>query len=224
MRSSTPRWLWKLDAEHRFLITLGMALLVFLTLPQLGLGIRTLISWNVGTGSLLMLIWSVILTAHVSQIRRRAQTDDTNRVVIGFLVIGAASASLFAVVFLLKSSKQLPPAEEALAVVLSVLAIVGSWLVVHSTFCLRYAHHYYSNADGDMDAEPAGGMEFPNQDQPDYLDFAYFAFTIGMTAQTSDVQVTSSTMRRLTLAHGLLSFGFNTVVVALSINIISQLA
>ena len=78
------------------------------------------------------------------------------------------------------------------------------------------------DADRNAEAEPSGGLDFPNQEQPDYLDFAYFAFTIGMTAQTSDVQVTSALMRRFTLAHGLLSFGFNTLIVALSINIISQ--
>lgn len=229
MRSSTPPWLWKLDAEHRLLIALGVAIGTFVSLPKdLEFGTRAVITWDASVGTLLLLTWSVILTAHPRQIRYRAQTDDTNRLVVAILIVSAASASLFAILLLLKISKQLPPAEEALAVGLSVIAVICAWLVVHTTFCVRYAHHYYSSL-GQADttevegAASAGGLEFPNLREPDYLDFAYFAFTIGIAAQVSDVQVTSRLMRRMVLVHSILAFLFNTVLVALSINIVSQL-
>ena len=232
MDSSTPRWLWKLDAEHRLLTAIAVATIVFLILPKsLGLGTRSLITWDLGVGSLLLLIWGVILTAHPRQIRYRARTDDTNRFVVTIVVLSAASASLFAVLFLLHISKQLPPAEEALEVALSAIAVICSWFLVHTTLAIRYAHHYYSDmteesaqgSDEDPEAGAAQGLDFPDEKQPDYLDFAYFSFTIGVAAQVSDVQVTSRLMRQMVLMHSILSFLFNTVVVALSVNIVSQL-
>jgi uncharacterized membrane protein len=90
---------------------------------------------------------------------------------------------------------------------------------------LRYAHFYYCDMDGNDEGKvlKPGGLEFPGDDEPDYLDFAYFSFVIGMTFQVSDVQITSKRIRRLSLMHAILSFAFNTIIVALSINIISGL-
>jgi uncharacterized membrane protein len=232
MDSSTPRWLWKLDAEHRLLIAISVMIFVFLALPKsLGLGTRSLVAWDVGVGSLLLLVWGVILTAHPRQIRHRARTDDTNRLVVTIIMLSAASASLFAVLFLLHGGKQLPPAEAAAEIGLSAIAVLCSWFLVHTTLAVRYAHHYYSDmteeaaqgSDDDPEAGAARGLDFPDEQQPDYLDFAYFSFTIGVAAQVSDVQVTSRLMRQMVLMHSILSFVFNTVVVALSVNIISQL-
>lgn len=222
MRRSTPQWLWRLDAEHRLVIALGTAIVAFLLSQQASLATRFLTVWDAAASCFLILTWSVIATAHPRQIQIRAQTDDTNRLVVGVVVLGAALFSLLAVIFLLSSTKNLPPLREAIHVALSVLAVACSWFVVHTIFCFRYAHRYYSSQSPET-KERGFGLDFPDDAQPDYLDFAYFAFVIGMTAQVSDVQVTSRTMRRLVLLHGILSFGFNTVVVALSINIIAQL-
>ena len=103
-------------------------------------------------------------------------------------------------------------------ILVSVLAVICSWFLVHTVFIFRYAHIYYGSGD-----KPVGGLDFPGDDEPDYLDFAYFSFIIGMTSQVSDVDITSSVMRRLALLHGILSFFFNAVIIALSINIISGL-
>ena len=91
---------------------------------------------------------------------------------------------------------------------------------MHTVFALRYAHIYYG--DSDDPNEHAGGLEFPRDDAPDYLDFAYFAFVIGMTCQVSDVGISSKPLRRLALLQGVLSFGFNTVILALAINTIAD--
>ena len=101
--------------------------------------------------------------------------------------------------------------------------MVSSWFLIHTVFAMHYAHGYYRDEDEGPDFASAGGLEFPNEKEPDFLDFAYFSFVIGMTCQVSDVQVSSQGMRRLALVHGLLSFVFNTVILALSINLASGL-
>ena len=98
--------------------------------------------------------------------------------------------------------------------------MLASWLVVHTLFTLHYAHVYYRSLARRPSVE---ALEFPGKDAPDYLDFAYFSFVIGATAQTADISVSSSEMRRLALLHGMLSFLFNTVILALSINMLASL-
>ena len=191
-----------------------------------------LMAWDSGILCLLLLAWSIIVTAHPNQIKQRAQTQDTNRAFIGILVVIAAVASLFAVVFILGTSKNLPREVLGLHVALSSVSVIGSWAMVHTVFALRYAHYYYGtrrsvrshpNPQTQPQEEHRGGLDFPGGKLPDYWDFAYFSFVLGMTFQVSDVEITSRLIRRLALIHGLLSFAFNTVIVALSINIISSL-
>ena len=231
--TSTPNWLWRLDAQHRFSISGAIALIIFLLIPHsLRLLTRVLVAWDSGILCLLLLAWSVIVTAHPNQIKQRSQTQDTNRAVIGILVVIASVASLFAVVFILGTSKNLPREVLGLHVALSGVSVIGSWAMVHTVFALRYAHYYYGkrrsqqshpNPKTQPQEEHRGGLDFPGGKLPDYWDFAYFSFVLGMTFQVSDVEITSRLIRRLALIHGLLSFAFNTVIVALSINIISSL-
>ena len=89
---------------------------------------------------------------------------------------------------------------------------------MHTVFGLRYAHAFYGDSDEVGQDRHAGGLEFPGERMPDYFDFAYFSFVIGMTCQVSDVQITSRRMRRLALTHSVLSFGFNTVILALAVS------
>ncbi len=224
--TSTPNWLWYLDAQHRLTLSLTVAALVFLLVPHsLRLLTRTLIAWNSGVLCLLLLAWSVIVTAHPRQIKKRAQTQDTNRLFIAVLFVSAACASLLAVAFLLGTSNTLPPKQLGLHIALSGVSMVFSWLVVHTVFTLRYAHYYYRperKTPNEPNETHVGGLDFPGEEQPDYLDFAYFAFVLGMTFQVSDVAITSRLIRRVALLHGLLSFWFYTFIVALSINIISS--
>jgi uncharacterized membrane protein len=93
--------------------------------------------------------------------------------------------------------------------------------MTHTTFAFRYAHEYYEAAPGSSKVD--GGLEFPGEDQPDYLDFMYFSLVLGMTFQVSDVQITSRKLRRLATVHGLLSFLFNTIILALTVNIAAGL-
>ena len=128
-------------------------------------------------------------------------------------------AGLFAVLFVLGMAKGLPRGELLAHLALTIVAVAGSWALLHTTFTFHYARLFY----GAEAAGRSGGLQFPGERQPDYLDFAYFSFVIGMTFQVSDVQIASSGIRRLVLLHGVLSFAFNTMILALSVNIFSGL-
>ena len=227
--TSTPTWLWRLDSQHRLVLSGAVAAVVFLLVPHtLRLLTRILIAWNAGALILLLLAWSLIITAHPKQIKRRAQLQDTNSIFVSVLVISAAVVSLCAVAFLLGTNKELPKGQLGLHIGLSVVSMFCSWLLLHTVFTLRYAHYYYNRWERyrQKTSTPSthpGGLDFPGEQQPDYLDFAYFAFVLGMTFQVSDVAITSRLIRRMALLHGLLSFWFYTFIVALSINIISAL-
>lgn len=138
-------------------------------------------------------------------------------------MVAAACTSLLAIAFLLKETKDLSPILVTLHVVLAIVTVVSSWLLIHTMFALHYAHSYYGNDTETNSEDHAGGLDFPEEKQPDYWDFLYFSFVIGMTAQVSDIQVTSQPMRHLALIHSVLSFFFNKVILALSINIIAWL-
>jgi uncharacterized membrane protein len=136
-------------------------------------------------------------------------------------VVLAAVTSLFAVAFLVGGAKGLGKRALTEHLLLAGATIVSSWFLVHTVFTMHYAHAYYRDEDEDPNTSGSGGLEFPNEKEPDFLDFAYFSFVIGMTCQVSDVQISSSGMRRLALVHGLLSFLFNTVILALTVNLAS---
>jgi uncharacterized membrane protein len=163
----------------------------------------------------LALIWCVISTADAGHTRAIAARESPGRAVVFVFVPVAVACSLSAVGLLLSTGMMpsLPPSLRALHAGLAVTGVASAWLLLHTVFTLRYAHLYY-----DAGPEP-GGLTFPlGSPHPAYFDFAYYAFVIGMTAQTADVNITSPVLRRATLLHGLLSFGFNTAVVAVSIS------
>lgn len=178
--------------------------------------VRLIIGWDAFGLTTLALIWVAIYTADADRIRAVAASEDLSRLLSFVFVLVAAAASLLAVVLLLGTSHGLPPAQLLRHIALSGVAVAASWLLVHTVFTLRYAHLYY---DAGPDGSDVGGLDFPGGDQePDYLDIAYFAFVVGMTAQTADVSISGRPQRRLALLHGLISFIFNTALVALVIN------
>ena len=157
------------------------------------------------------------------QIASRAKEQDVSRLVIFVFVVVAACAALFAVGFLISVNKAVLRGHFTAHLLLALGTVIFSWSVVHTAFGLRYAHAFYGDSDQPGERRHAGGLVFPGERMPDYFDFAYFSFVIGMTCQVSDVQITSRRMRRLTLVQSVLSFGFNTVILALLINTVSSL-
>lgn len=208
----------------RLTLATAAGLAVYLVLPAalLRSGERLALSWLAGIAVFLALVALVVVRASPEQVRRRARELDPRGWVITAIIVAAATVSLFALGFTLEK----PPNERAIAMatrlVLAGLTVVASWTLAHTTFALHYAHHYYGDRPAAGAQQDRGGLAFPGEEQPDYWDFLYFSFVIGMTCQVSDVQVTSRPMRRLTLMHGVLSFFFNTVILALAVNLLAS--
>jgi uncharacterized membrane protein len=205
------------------MLSVSIGILVSILIPSwLHFSTRLLCAWNSSMYFFLASTLGTMLKSTPEKMRRRAQNQYQGRLVVFSLIIAAACASLLAIGFILSNKKGVSTITLNLHVMLSFMTIVGSWLLVHTVFTMQYAYAYYR--DGyDNPKREAGGLDFPNENSPDYWDFLYFSFVIGMTSQVSDVQTTSRSMRRLTLIHGILSFFFNTTILAMSINIIASL-
>ena len=206
-----------LPTAYRLLAGLVAAGAAWLLLPSwLGTIARLVAAWDAFGVTTLVLLWAAIFTADADRIRAVAATEDLSRTLSFIFVLVAAGASLLAAIALLSTLHGLSPAALARHIGLSIVAVGAAWLLVHTVFTLRYAHLYY---DAKPDGSDVGGLDFPgHHPEPDYLDIAYFAFVVGMTAQTADVSISGRAQRRLALLHGLLSFAFNTTLVALVIS------
>ena len=176
-------------------------------------GLSNVAGWNVGSVVFASLGWARIMTMNAVGTRRRAAAEDPGRTLVWVLVLGASAFSLFAALVVLRSARHLPAGQGGLLVGLCLFAVAMAWLLTHTSYALRYAHLYYRDDD-----EGIGGMEFPGQAEPCYFDFAYFSFTVGMCFQVSDVTIKSPLLRRTTLYHAVLSFVYNTVILAIALN------
>lgn len=181
--------------------------------------VRLMIGWD--TFSLFMVVfgWITFFKTNADKIRAQAKVQDENRVVIFIIILIATLAGMTAVILLIITKTE-GKSESEYKIPIAVAGMLLSWLLIHTTFTLRYAHIFYGNHEEKPDTH-AGGLEFPKEDKPDYLDFAYFSFNVGMTFQVSDVEVTSKRLRKLVLLHSLISFIFATIMIALTINLIS---
>lgn len=219
-------WIAKQDARHRIIISLAIATIVWFALRgRVQASTQCIATWDSFSLCTLALAWLTILTTPPEKLRARAQMQDSSHIVIFIFVLLAACAGLFAVGFLFfNKAVVVERSHFFIHLCMSLVAVICSWMLVHTVFGLRYAHTYYGDPDGPAGPKShAGGLEFPGGREPDYMDFAYFSFTIGMTFQVSDVVITSREFRTLVLAHGILSFGFNTVILALTLNTVSAL-
>lgn len=210
----------------RLLLSLlpGIALYGVLRWTKTGAAFSFLYAWILFAALLLSFAWITISVNEPETVGAVANEQDNSPLVTFLFVVCAAFISLFAILALLKSSSN--PSGGPLTrlhILLSVVAVGCSWALIHTLFTLRYAHLYYTYPTHTDKAQknPNGGLVFPGNEPPDLPDFAYFAFTLGMAFQVSDVGVTDKKLRRLVLVHGLLSFVYNTVIVAFSINVLS---
>lgn len=213
---------FQINARHRLVGSLAVAAIVGFGLRgHVQLSTQTIATWDAFALSVLAFSWLAIATTPQKEIRVQVRRQDVAGTGIFLFVILAACAGLFAVVFLFHTNKGQAQPHLPSHIALSLLAVISSWAVVHTVFGLHYAHTFYG--DSEDPKRHAGGLEFPNEPAPGYLDFAYFSFVIGMTFQVSDVQITSGGLRQLALVHGILSFAFNTIILALTINTVSAL-
>ncbi len=184
--------------------------------------VRIVAVYDAAALAILAFYWTVVMQSDAAQTKARAAAQDPGRnaafaIVLTAVVFGFVSA--FAI--LGPGPHDRLPEHEVAIYVLGFGAVVLGWLLIHTIFVFRYAHLYYRDRDRNLRSD--GGLVFPGTPEPSDVDFAYFSFVIGMTFQVSDVQITDRGIRRLVLAHGLISFGYNTAILALVVNVVSNL-
>jgi len=209
-------------AQIRFLIALCVGLAVGLFAPIEEVIPRILAGWNAGGWLYLILVGIKMWRAEIEGIKREAGIERESRIVVLVVVILGSLFTLLALFAQLMALKSEHGSDRDISIAVSVATILLSWMLIHTVFALFYAHEFHSEGN-DRAGGHGGGLAFPDDSTPDYLDFLYFSFVVGTTAQTSDVAVTSRAMRRVVMLHGVLSFFFNTAVIALAVNIAAQL-
>jgi uncharacterized membrane protein len=182
---------------------------------------RAIVAWDLGVLAYLLLSAQLFVSEPAKQMPAAAEAQQEGEWTIFWITLAAVIVSFIAVGSEFSEIKTAPAQRRGWEVALVSATLLSSWLMTHVTFALRYAHEYYARDEGGPDVDR--GLDFPNENEPDYLDFLYFALVLGMTFQVSDVQITSRKLRRIATLHGLLSFLFNTVIVALTVNIAAGL-
>ena len=192
----------------------------FATPSDFSTATRALIAWVAVACALLVVAFIIIVRADADETRRRAASQDPGHTAVWIVVLIGSTISLFAAAAVVRQVKNLPAFEGQLMMSLSIATVILGWFLTHTAFTLRYAHLFYRSGRKDE-----GGIEFQQSDKPDDLDFAYFAFTIGMCFQVSDTAITDRGVRRTVLFHAILAFAYNTGILALVLNIVvGQLA
>jgi len=203
------------------MISTALAVLLYFVLPGwIEVATRLLIAFDFGALVFLAALGVMMDRSTSESMRIRARIEEEGRHTVLVLSVAVAVAILLAIVFELHGAKGVSPEHQAIHVALAIATILLSWIFMNIMFALHYANGYYGDADASR-AHPAGGLVFPGGGKPNYVDFLYFSFVIGMTFQVSDVQIETTPMRKVALVHGVLGFFFNVVVVALTINIVA---
>lgn len=213
-------------ARPRLLFCTIAGVVVFLLEPQhYHMSTRLLVAWNLATWMYIVLALIMMGQATEHSMKRHAEIADESRFVVLTLACVAAVASLGAIVAQLGSVKDTQGLLKALHLGLAALTIVSAWVFIHLIFAQHYAHEYFVERDEEaaMPDEFSGGLHFPGVEVPNFTDFLYYSFVIGVAGQTADVETTSHIMRRVTLIHCILSFFFNATILALTINIAAGL-
>jgi uncharacterized membrane protein len=208
---------WTMSAGRRLLIGAALGLVTLAIVVWFEPWQFTLLAgWVVAGLWFFGSVWVIVGPLDATETAAYATREDDSIVSSHLWLIGSSLASLLGVGFALGKAKDVSGLEDALLTAGALSAVAVSWLVVHTTFALRYAHLYYST--------PPGGIDFKNHHElPDYHDFAYVAATIGMTFQVSDTDIQSKPIRRTVLRHALLSFLFGAVILGVTVNLVAGL-
>ena len=219
------RMLGAFVARPRLLAGVGAGLVVWALLllvpSDLSLTTSAILAWDVTCAVYIVAAVAMMWRADEHRIRSTAATQDQGQGVILALVIAAAAASIWVIAKELSAAKADVGLLKALRVALVFATVAASWFMVQLVFALHYAHEYY--APGDKPGADAGGLLFPGGEAPDYWDFLHFSIVIGVASQTADIAFSSKRLRRVGTVHGVVAFTFNTVVLALTINLLAGL-
>jgi uncharacterized membrane protein len=203
--------------RRRVLTSMGIGLLTGLVVALfVPWQLAVLVGWDVAAVVVSLRVWTRVGRFTPQQTRALATFEDDSRPLAELLLVSASVASLVGVAFGIVKAHESARVLDFMLTVTSVLTVVLSWTVVHTVFMLRYAHQYYT--------PPVGGIDFKSGEyEPDYRDFAYLAFTVGMTYQVSDTELNRREIRHTLLRHALLSYLFGAVILALLVNVIASL-
>jgi uncharacterized membrane protein len=214
-----PTFFRNLIISRRVAIAAVVGAIVFFLVPgDLHPAMRGAIGWDAGVLLFFALTLLVVGDGGAS-LRQRANLSDTHLWIILAVVVIAAAATFASLAFVLQKPEGAATSSLVGRISVAAATLVLSWVLVHTMFAIRYAHYFYG--DPATTGRHRGGLAFPGHGEPDFWDFMYYAFVVGMTCQVSDVQAISKAMRRLTLAHGVLAFFFNAGVLALAVNILA---
>ena len=202
-------------------VGLMAGVLLMLFPGNLGLSTRAILAWDVGCLWLIVALLASMSGRDDDQIRRRAAAQDEGAGLILAVVTAAAGASLAAIALELSVAREAHGLMRGVHIALAFFTVAASWLVVQLIYALHYAHEFYGAAGAGKGVR--GGLAFPGEETPDYWDFLHFAVVIGVASQTADIAFTSRTLRRIGTVHSVFSFLFNTVVLALTINLLAGL-
>jgi uncharacterized membrane protein len=180
---------------------------------------RCIAAWDIGALLYLLFISLLFALSPPTRMEANARAQETGEWTLFFLVLAGATASFVAIISEFGTMKDATGAAKTEKILFVAATLVLSWVLTQAIFALRYAHEYYSRPS--ITEEIDGGLLFPEEPKPDYWDFLYFSAVLGMTFQVSDVQITSRKLRRLATLHGMLGFVFNTVIIALTVNLAS---
>ncbi|MGN7786389.1 DUF1345 domain-containing protein [Niabella sp. 22666] len=210
------------EGIKKLIYSLVPGLAAFFALFQLPINTRLIIAWDVFSVVLLLFYWTVFFKTDDKKLPRIVATEDDGVKIIFSIVLVAVCVSFLGVILLYQVQEE-TSGYKFLQAFISLSAIVCSWILLHTIFATRYADLYFKDRKRRGHDDHTEALMFPSPEKPDYLDFAYFSFVIGMTFQVSDVQINSKMIRRFVLLHSLISFAFNTVIVAITINVIVNL-
>ena len=214
-------WINRVGAMQRLAVVMAVGVVAYFAQPlSISWHTRAVASWDLSVLVYLCLAWWLIASTDAASTRDHALSQDQSGYVIFLFVVVAACASVVAIGFVVSTTRELSFWSRTWHLALTIGALISSWLLIQTVFAFHYAHRYYAILHRERTTTPE--LHFPGGKEPDYLDFAYYSFVVGMTSQVSDVAVTSRSMRRLTLVHSVLAFVFNMAVLALSINIIAS--
>ena len=207
--------MWPSDGRRVTYAMLAGAVTVSIAWLAMPVAASILLGWDVAV--VIYLVWTgaSVWNLDPGRTAQLAKREDPSTPVAELVVLLAGTAMLAAVGFALVKAGQTTGGEKAYLVTIGLLSVVLSWAVVHTVFGLRYARAYY--------ADPVGGIDFNEAEPPNYIDFAYYSFTVGMTFQVADTNITARAVRRTTLHHALLSYLFGAVLLGIVINVVATL-
>jgi len=222
--SYLPKWVATTSGYQKLLLSLFFAICSFLITQIYSISVTTriLISWDVFAIAMIVISWILFFNTTAAQQKTIVKRQDEKISVLFGIVLTSVCISLMGTVLLILNTNE-SVFDKDLRTIVTLAAVTSSWILLHTIFTIRYAHLFHNHKSSE-NVNDGGGIDFPNAELPDYIDFAYFSFVIGMTFQVSDISISSKIVRRYVLLHSLISFVFNTIIVALTVNVIAGIS